>query len=166
MNTQELYDECHRLFNYDAENGLLTRKVKGADKTNVGDVVGCMSRGYLTVGIQYKIYFVHRIIWLMQTGSFPKEHTDHINGIRNDNRWCNLREATNSENGRNRGKTKSNKTGFKRVDASGKIKNPYRARIRVNGEEIHLGHFPTPELAHEAYCEASKKLHGEFRRIA
>jgi len=29
---------------------------------------------------------------------------------------------------------------------------------------IHLGVFPTSELAHEAYWEAAQKLHGEFAK--
>lgn len=30
------------------------------------------------------------------------------------------------------------------------------------GKKIHLGLFESPSEAHLAYCEAAKKLHGEF----
>lgn len=161
-----MYNECHRLFRYDAETGLLTRKVKVSTNTKVGDVVGCVDgRGHLVVVISRKLYKVHRIAWLMQTGKMPKELIDHINGIKTDNRWCNLREATQSENGRNRGKNLNNTTGFKGVCASGRHKSPYMAKITLNGKQINLGRFLTPKLAHEAYCKASQKYHREFGQV-
>ena len=161
----DLYDLCHRLFSYDPETGLLTRKVS-VGKTKVGDVVGYVSdRGYVRFTIDNKCRLSHRIIWLMVTGYLPKEHIDHINCDKTDNRWVNLREATHSENQRNRGKNKNNKTGFKGVllDKRNK-KNPYEARIAVDGKLTCLGRYPTSELAYEAYCHASKELHGKFAR--
>ena len=47
-----------------------------------------------------------------------------------------------------------------------KDQNKWRARISFNNKSIHLGYFDTPEKAYEAYCEASKKYHGEYGRIA
>ena len=44
----------------------------------------------------------HRIAFLWMTGRWPEPETDHINGIRNDNRWSNLREVTVSQNQLNR----------------------------------------------------------------
>ena len=38
----------------------------------------------------------------------------------------------------------------------------WHAQIGVNGKVKHLGYFPTPELAHEAYCKGAHELHGEF----
>lgn len=164
MNTHELYDECHRLFNYDAETGLLTRKVRVGKKVKVGDIVGCVNtKGYLVVRISGKLYSNHRTIWLMQTGEMPKEHIDHINGDKTDNRLVNLREATNAENLRNRGKQSNNASGFKGVCVdSRRSKSPYRTKIMFNGMTIDIGHFTTPEQAHQAYCNKAKELHGDF----
>ena len=45
------------------------------------------------------------------------------------------------------------------------MKHKWGAVIKVSNRQIWLGAFDTRELAHSAYCEASKKYHGEFGRI-
>lgn len=96
----------------------------------------------------------------------PEICTDHINGNRLDNRRCNIRQCTKAENNRN--------VGLKRTNASKKkgviflthlISKPWRACIQVDGKTNYLGYFATPEEAHAAYCEAAKRLHGEFARF-
>jgi hypothetical protein len=177
MTDEELYTEAHRLYRYCPISGLLTRRIPVLNRhgtahnmpnTKVGDVVGSFSsRGYLQVRINSKKYLAHRIIWLMQSGSFPKEQIDHINGVKTDNRIANLRDATQAENARNRGLQSNNKTGFKGVFTNSVSRiNPYTSHIQSNGKIIFLGTFPTPELAHEAYRAASAKYHGEFGRFS
>ena len=82
---------------------------------------------------------------------------DHIDRNPLNNQRSNLRSATRRQNNTNSKGT--GKSGFKGVDHYGRR---WRARIRVNGEEINLGTFDTPEEAHEAYQEAAIKYHGEF----
>jgi len=173
MCTQELYNEAHRLFSYDAESGFLTRRIPALNrhgtqhhnsKCKVGDITGSVNAdGYLHVRISGKQYRAHRIIWLMVTGSLPVKFLDHKNGNRADNRLCNLREANLSENSCNQVVGFNNKSGFKGVFYAGQNrKKPYRVQIKLKGKQIHIGYFPTTELAHEAYYKASKELHGEF----
>jgi hypothetical protein len=86
------------------------------------------------------------------------DHTNH-NGL--DNRKTNVRPATSSQNScnaRKRTKTISRYRGVSR-DASS---NRYRARIKLNGRQIHLGTFDDQEQAAKAYDAAAKKYHGEF----
>lgn len=85
---------------------------------------------------------------------------DHVNGDIFDNRKCNLRICTYSENMKNRSSCGS-KTGFKGVY---KAKKKFLASVRSDGKNYYLGLFKTPELAAEAYKVAAKKLHGEFYR--
>jgi len=159
----DLYNECHRLFSYDKETGIVTRKISVQNKVKAGDTITSDDgAGYLQVKIQGRKYRLHRLIWLMVTGYLPEKHIDHINGIKNDNRLCNLRECSSSENSFNRGKNKNNKTGYKGVSMCKNNVNPFRAQICKNGVVVRLGEFKTPELAHEAYKCASKKLHGVF----
>ena len=86
---------------------------------------------------------------------------DHINGSTVDNRRCNLRRCTNAENLRNRGATKSNKSGFKGVTWRNK-NNKWHSYIRYNGRAIHLGYFTCLVKAAKAYDEAARRLFGEF----
>ena len=87
--------------------------------------------------------------------------TDHISGNKLDNRKSNLRTATRSENVCNRKVRPDSSTGVKGVRFHKQHKR-YQARITKNKKQIHLGYFSTPETAHAAYCEAAKKLQGEF----
>lgn len=87
---------------------------------------------------------------------------DHINGNTLDNRKQNLRPCSHSENMQNCKKYINNTSDYKGVNF---INNKWLARIQVNNKRIFLGYFNTPEKAYEAYCEASKKYHGEFGRL-
>jgi hypothetical protein len=89
---------------------------------------------------------------------------DHINSDTLDNRKSNLRICKRSENAMNRKPNKS-KTGYKGVHFR-KDRGKYTAQIRKNYKIYFLGYFNTPEEAYKAYCEASKKYHGEYGRIA
>ena len=62
----------------------------------------CNNEGYIFGGLRGKYYYEHRLIWLYHYGEWPKECIDHINGIKDDNRIENLREATKQQNNFNR----------------------------------------------------------------
>jgi hypothetical protein len=162
MITQERLKE---LFSYNADTGHLTRKVARGPATG-GVRAGCINTttGYRQIKIDYRLYQEHRLVWLFIHGSFPPDCLDHINGVKDDNRFDNLREATYSENNMNQGLQSNNTSGFKGVDylkSSGK----YRARISINRTTKALGYYTTREEAHKAYCKASLEYHQEFSRI-
>ena len=119
------------------------------------------NKGYVVrrvrVGGKKLVVYMHREIMKTPSGMV----TDHINGLRNDNRKDNLRVCTDAENKRNRGKTMNNSSGFKGVYWQKQIGRWY-SRIMVDNKDIYLGTFDTPELASKAYIKASKKYHGEF----
>lgn len=164
MITQE---ELKANLRYDSETGDFTWLKQVGSRVSVGTIAGCKTRyGYVSIRVLGGTYLAHRLAWLYTYGEMPKMHIDHINGVKDDNRLCNLREASKSENGFNRDKPRTNKTGYKGVSLCGCIKNPYVSQIGVNGKSIRLGRFPTAELAHEAYREAAKKYHGEFVWVA
>ncbi len=88
---------------------------------------------------------------------------DHINSNGLDNRRSNLRLANRSENMRNICATSRNTSGFKGVTWH-KAHSKWQAQITLNRKTYYLGLRETPAEAHALYCEASKKLHGEFSR--
>jgi hypothetical protein len=88
-------------------------------------------------------------------------YVDHTNGNGLDNRRSNLRPATQSQNSRNRGKTRANKSGFKGVCWYPTTRK-WVAAIRHNYKLVSLGYFFTPEEAARAYDAAALELHGEF----
>lgn len=109
-------------------------------------------------------YTEHRLAWLYVTGSWPESQIDHINCNRAENRFSNLREATNSENMQNSGARKNNTSGFKGV-AWDKRNKKFIASIGVGGKLLYLGRFFDPRVAAQAYCAAAEKFHGEFARV-
>lgn len=85
--------------------------------------------------------------------------TDHINGNGLDNRRANLREATHTENMRNRRRPRTNTSGYKGVSYV-KSNGKWGASI----QDRHIGYFRTPEVAALAYDLAAHELYGEFAR--
>ena len=85
------------------------------------------------------MYFTHRLAFLYMTGSIPKE-VDHINHVKPDNRWKNLRAANRIINGRNRSMHCDNTSGVTGVYWH-KKKGKWQAGIRVNDKRIYLGVF-------------------------
>lgn len=69
------------------------------------------SKGYAMAKIDGKKILIHRYIMKAKLGEF----IDHINGDPSDNRLCNLRKATLSQNQFNRKMAKNNRSGVKGV---------------------------------------------------
>jgi hypothetical protein len=145
--------ELRAIFVYDPATGKLFRTKK--DKSLVLCASKC-SQGYCRVKYKSTYYKASRLIWTIETGRDPGYMTiDHINRVRDDNRWCNLRLADHSMQKLNRGILKTSSTGLKGAFASGKPwGKPYRSAIMQNGVRISLGSFDTIEAAHQAYIDA------------
>lgn len=87
---------------------------------------------------------------------------DHINRNKLDNRRENLRLATYSQNGMNRGVNVNSSTGFKgAIKESGK----YVSKITVDGRSIYIGTFNTPEDAAKAYNVMAEVHFGEYAHL-
>jgi len=103
--------------------------------------------GYIVIRVLNTLYKAHRLAVLYMTGAWPKEQVDHINHIRDDNRWVNLREVSGRENSRNQIMSKFNKSGFTGVFFCAKNKR-WQANVRVeNNKSKFLGYFDSFEDA-------------------
>ena len=157
--TQEYLKEI-----FDYRDGSLIRKIKTCRNVIVGDAVGTVhNNGYLRVQISRKLYYVHRLIFMMHHGYFPKE-IDHIDGNPQNNKIENLREATHLQNGKNLAIKKTNKSGVSGVGFC-KTKKKWYAIIRVDGRQKNLGRFKNFEDAVEIRKNAEIKYFGEWLRM-
>lgn len=161
-----------QLLDYDPATGVLTWRPRTADMFVPGrrssaaglaglwngkhagkEALSCRgSHGYPQGKIWGKTYRSHRVVWAIVTGSWPTEEIDHINGVKHDNRWGNLRAVSRVENGRNLGLHANNTSGHIGVHWDGKARK-WRASIKVSGRCLNLGTFPNIE---DAICARKK----------
>lgn len=153
-------DVARSLLSYCQETGVVRWKVTRCGRAKQGEVAGGLtSEGYLSISVLGIRYALHRVIWLMQTGDYPKGVVDHRNGMKSDNRWCNLRDSSLSENAQNllRARRDNKSSGVLGVTATARGR-PWQATIRIDGRSKSLGRFDTIEAAHNAYL-AAKRIH-------
>jgi hypothetical protein len=138
------------------ERGFTYDPVKGelmGVRRNV--IITKNANGYIDCSfcINYKKFVIkgHRLAWYLHYGQLPKNHIDHIDGDRLNNRISNLRDVTQQQNNWNNTAAK----GYSLYKKTSK----YKARILINGNDIHLGYFNTEQEARKAYLKAKEKHH-------
>ena len=136
-----------RGFTYNSETGFIYNRYGKISKSN-------NKYGYIQIGIALnkKMYILagHQFAWYWVYKKCV-EQLDHINGIRDDNRICNLRSVTRNQNQWNRNTAK----GY----YFDKNANKYRADIRLNNKVIYLGLYHSEQEARNAYLQAKEKYH-------
>jgi hypothetical protein len=166
-------EEIKARFLYNPETGELTWAYRDeAIKQNIyfnnnfaGKVAGRLQKhhadGYESFVVFTEIFgkkailVCARICWLIQTGDWPKNTIDHINGDSLDNRWENLRDVTQGVNNRNR-------DGYKiRKGSSHKGVTKRGSRYYAIAKGKHIGSYATPEEAARAYDKKALELWGE-----
>ena len=142
------------LLSYDAKTGIFYWKVGRRGTVRKGDVAGTRNKdGYVCIFVDRKNYLAHRLAWLYMYGEEPPAILDHKNGIKDDNRISNLREATNSLNIHWAKKPDKN-SGYYGVRRSGD-----RWVVFVAGK-TH-GSFVCKELAAKVYNREAYRFYGE-----
>jgi AP2 domain len=86
---------------------------------------------------------------------------DHADGDGLNNCRYNLRDGTGFRNSANRGLRSDSTTGYKGVWRSGR---KWGASVGIDGKQIYLGTFGTPEEAAYAYDQAAVSHFGEYAR--
>ncbi len=160
-NTTERLDKLRTDLLYCPETGIFTWMV-ARNNVKIGMRAGCRkSNGYEYIMFEKTMFLSHRLAWFYITGEFPKDEIDHINTIKTDNRFVNLRECTKSQNQSNTAAQKNNKSGFKGVSWHKKSEK-YYVRIMKDTKSYHLGYFEKKIDAAEAYNKKALELFGEF----
>lgn len=133
-------------FFYEVLTGHFIRRTSSGS-AKVGDIAGTYDGpGYRKIRLFGKWYKVHRLAFMYMLNRWPVAEVDHINRVKDDNRWINLREADRGLNTVNVGPRKDSKTGIKGVSLC-KISNKYKAYINSRGKRYYLGTFNTLEEA-------------------
>lgn len=149
------------VLSYDPETGEFVWTAKRRS-VRVGGVCGRINRyGYREIGVGGALHQAHRLAFLYMTGEMPPSSVDHINGKRDDNRWCNLRAATQSQNMANVGVRRTNSSGIPGV-VWDRDRNKWRAQLRIDGRKKNLGRFDTVEEARVAVFTAAREQWGDF----
>jgi hypothetical protein len=160
------YERLLELLHYDpltgvwlwlvSRGGVRAGAIAGRNQSH--DLPNC---GYRYIKIDGRMYRSNRLAVFYMTGEWPPHLVDHENGKHDDDRWENLRLATDAQNNQNGELRSDNKSGIKGVRFR-KAMRKWAAEIRCNGERHWLGLFTTREEAAIAVAEASERLHGDF----
>lgn len=117
-----------------------------------------VARGIRVNGKRYLLY-LHRELMGLAKGD--KRQVDHINGNTLDNRRCNLRIVTPSQNRMNKPMQVNNKSGYRGVYWY-TLRGCWIAKIQIQGKITHIGFFDDVLEAAEAYRKAAVHHFGEF----
>lgn len=159
------HDRLLELISYDPVTGLFERRLSLSRRTKIGPFVPYVdaSHGYAYFGVDGKTYYAHHLAWFYVTEVWPKR-LDHRNTNRADNRFVNLRLATQQQNNKNVSKRSGTTSRYKGVSWHAKAKK-WVAQIGSEGRRVYLGLHATEEEAHAAYACKARELHGEFANL-
>jgi len=148
------------LLHYDKETGLFIWLAKPTRTTNnmkIGTIAGTkMPIGYINIGIDGAHHVAHRLAFFYEKGRFPRNQVDHINHIKDDNRWCNIRSVTKRENSMNLGLKANNKSGVIGVSWDKQV-SKWCSRIKTKTKYLNLGYFEDKNEAIKIRKEAEIK---------
>jgi hypothetical protein len=159
MPTKITWLHLRMILDYSRDTGVFVWKINRSKAVKAGHIAGCREKriGYITIGVDGKVYKAHRLAWLYVHLEWPDGLIDHINGDKSDNRIENLRVVAADGNSQNvRKPNRRNKSGFMGVIW---FQNKWRATMSLNGKSKWLGDYSTPEEAHQVYLEAKRKYH-------
>jgi hypothetical protein len=159
-------DELRAVLAYSPETGEFRWNVPGKGK-RVGKLAGSIdpSSGYIKINVGHHNYYGHRLAWAFVRGEWPPKQIDHKNLDRGDNRFGNLRLATNAQNMRNAERRADNTSGIRGVSWSRRMEQ-WWAQIVVDGVHYNLGYYRDIEAARAARNAAVLRFHGEYGRLS
>lgn len=142
-------ERARALLKYDPTTGIVRRRPEtvAKGKTAAAEVSTINKDGYLCVKLDGTVYLLHRVIFLIMEGRWAEPTVDHENRKPLDNRWSNLREATQAVQNANKVAGKRSTTPGVRLTLN---TGRYSARPTINGRIKRLGTYDTPEQAVEA----------------
>lgn len=143
-------EELKRHLDYDQYTGIFTWIVANCNRVRKGGIAGSVKKSggksYISIMVNKKEYYAHRLAFLYMDGSLPEDEVDHISGNGLNNTWKNIREVSGQENRKNRRLQRNNKSGCVGVSWSNRDKKWY-TQIGLHGKRKFLGSFVKKEEA-------------------
>lgn len=119
---------------------------------------GIDSNGYVGTNVRTLTgqtrLLLHRL--LMNPGELV---VDHINRNKLDNRRCNLRVCTQSNNSHNKGMYRTNTTEYRGVT---RYRSKYRVQCKLNSTNLTFGMYTTKHAAAIVAGIVRRELHGDY----
>jgi hypothetical protein len=104
------------ILNYDPDTGIWRWLVDRNNHMKAGDIAGNVNKtGYRIIGINGKQYLSSRLAYFYMTGEWPEKTMDHMNQVKDDDRWENLEQKDDTEQMHNQGMRKDNTSGVKGI---------------------------------------------------
>lgn len=138
------------------DNFLRTWNTRFAGKPAFDSIAPRGDRYYASGRLFGNLILAHAIAWVIHYGVWPTGDIDHISGNTLDNRICNLREVSRTDNARNMTISSRNTSGVVGV-CYNTLRDKWDAHIHVDYRRLHLGHFASFEDAVKARKMAEKK---------
>lgn len=157
-----------QFFDYDPDTGNVLWKYDQGTRALAGQVAGVKNaRGYIAIGFQGRKLAAHRVAWALHHGEWPPDHMqiDHANGDKADNRICNIRLCTATQNQWNRPKQRRDIATSHYIGVSYAGGGKYAASIKHGRKTIYLGRFDTAGEAALARDAAALHYRGEFAKL-
>ncbi len=142
------------LWYYDPDTGIMYNK-PSRHNAKAGSVAGSKNdnRGYIRIGYEGKRYYLHRLAFLMMTGSWPADEIDHIDRNNENNKWDNIRSVTHIENNHN----KYTNNHFRGVSWDKHAKKWRGFASKINKKQKSLGYFTKYDDAVKARIDWEKE---------
>jgi hypothetical protein len=145
---------------YDPETGEWRWRVARRGHRE-GAVAGFIHEdGYRQIMIDGRNYVSSRLAVFYTTGEWPTDQVDHKDRDPSNDRWLNLRPATQSQNNANTIRPRRVHPELPRGVYPNRGR--FRAMVKHQRKTIQLGTYDTLEEARAAYRKAAIALHGEF----
>lgn len=142
---------------YDPTTGTFIWRLTLSSAARAGVAAGSIdANGYRRIAVDGQRYLAHRLAWFYAHGVWPQQQIDHIDGNRDNNASCNLRDVDACTNQQNRhraqGANRFPWVTWKRAERR------WRGAFQVRQRHITVGYFQTAEAAYSAVIAKRTEL--------